>query len=182
MKNSRFRLVAAAVSFSLLATFYALLSTPDKVQAAPPRQPLQLSSPDSFSSRYAEAARTLREDDLQAARQLLAKLAAEHPDEVVRARLVDGFYAAEAGEMELAEELLAAVSIPRGELEDWRLFLLAESARKNGDDEAAQSALARLITDHPTSPLRAKAFLEAAELAMKAGDERQVLSLVDGVR
>ena len=184
MKNSRFRLVAAVFSFSLLATFYALLSTPDKVQAAPPRQPIQLSnsSPDSFSTRYSEAARALRGEDLQAARQLLAKLAAEHPDEAVRARLVDGFYAAEAGEEKLAEELLSAVSIPRGELEDWRLFLLAENARKSGDDEAAQSALARLITDHPTSPLRAKAFLEAAELALKAGDERHVLSLIDGAR
>jgi soluble lytic murein transglycosylase-like protein len=184
VKKSRFRLVAAAVSFSLLATFYALLSTPDKVQAASPRQPIQLSAsaPNSFSSRYAEAARTLRESNLQGARQLLAQLATEHPDEVVRARLVDGFYAAEAGETELAEELLAAVSIPRGELEDWRLFLLAESARKNGDEAAAATALARLITDHPTSPLRAKAFLAAAELALKAGDERHVLSLIDGAR
>lgn len=184
MKNSRVRLVAAVFSFSLLATVYALLSTPEKVQAAAPRQAIQLSntSPGSFSARYHEAAQALRQKNLQGARQLLASLASEHPDEAVRARLVDGFYAIEAGETDLAEELLAAVSIPRGELEDWRLFLLAETAQKNGNDEAAATALARLITDHPTSPLRAKAFLQAAQLAEEAGDERHALELIDGAR
>jgi len=183
VKTSRFRLVTAVLCLVLLALAYALLSTPNKVQAAPKR-PIQLSTPDpgSFTSRYSQAALALRQNDLQSARQLLAEIAREHADEAVRARLVEGFYAYEAGASDLAEELLASVSIPGGELEDWRLFLLAESAQEDGHGEAAAGALARLITDHPESPLRARAYLQSARLALAEGDERHALALIDGAR
>lgn len=181
MKKS-FRLVAAVFCFVFLALAYILLNVPSKVQAAAPRRSIHLSTPDSFASRYAEAAHALRQKNLQEARQLLADVARDHADEAVRARLVDGFYAAETGEAKLAEELLSAASIPGGELEDWRLFLLSESAIENGNEEAAATALARLISDYPQSPLRAKAFLQSAELALEAGDERHALALIDGAR
>jgi soluble lytic murein transglycosylase-like protein len=183
VKSSRFRLVAAVACFVVLALAYVLVSTPAKVQAAP-KSPIQLSTPDpgSFTSRYSQAAQALRDDDLQLARQLLAEVAREHSDEAVRTRLVEGLYAYEADHPELAEELLASVSIPGGELEDWRLFLLAESAQKDGNNEAAGDALARLVTDHPKSPLRAKAYLQAAQLALKEGDERHALTLIDAAR
>ncbi len=184
MKTSRFRLVAAVLCLTLLALAYTLLSTPNKVQAAAPKRPIQLSTPDpgSFTSRYSQAAQALRQNNLQSARQLLGEVAREHADEAVRARLVEGLYAYEAGDADLAEELLSSVSIPGGELEDWRLFLLAESAQEDGHHEAAASALARLITDFPESPLRAHAYLQAARLALKEGDERHALALIDGAR
>ena len=184
MKLSRFRLVAAVLCFVVLALAYLLLSTPNKVQAAAPRNPIQLSTPDSgsFTTRYAQAAHALRNDNLQEARQLLTEVAREHADEAVRAKLVEGLYAVEAGNSRLAEELLSSVSIPGGELEDWRLFLLAESAQKNGHDDVAADALAALITDSPESMLRAGAYLAAARLALKEGDERHALTLIDGAR
>ncbi len=184
MKTSRFRLVAAVLCFALLALAYVLLSTPNRVQAAAPKRPIQLSTPEpgSYTSRYSQAAQALRENHLQAARQILADVARTHADEAVRARLVEGLYAYEAGDSALAEQLLGSVSIPGGELEDWRLFLLAESAQKDGHDEDAASALARLITDAPRSPLRAHAYLQAARLALKEGDERHALELIDGAR
>jgi soluble lytic murein transglycosylase-like protein len=184
VKRSRFRLVAAVLCFAVLALAYVLLSTPSKVQAAAPRRSIQLSTPDpgSFTSRYSQAAHALRDGNLQLARQHLAEVAREHSDEAVRARLVEGLYAWEAGETGLAEELLGSVSIPGGELEDWRLFLLAESAQKDGQDEQAASVLARLITDAPESPLQSKAYLQAARLALKEGDERHALTLIDAAR
>jgi soluble lytic murein transglycosylase len=184
VKKSRFRLVAAVLCFFLLALAYVVLSTPNRVQAAAPKRPIQLSTPDpgSFTSRYTQAAQALRQRNLQSARQILSEVAREHSDEAVRARLVEGFYAYEAGDADLAEKLLASVSIPGGELEDWRLFLLAESAQEDGHDETAASALARLISDSPESPLRAKAYLQAAQLALKEGDERHALELIDAAR
>jgi soluble lytic murein transglycosylase len=184
VKKSRFRLVAAVLCFLVLALAYVVLSTPNKVQAAAPKRPIQLSTPDvgSFSSRYSQAAQALRGKDLQSARQLLQEVAQEHSDEAVRARLVEGLYAYEAGDADLAEDLLSRVSIKGGELEDWRLFLLAESAQKDGHLEAAGDALARLLSDYPKSPLRAKAFLQAARVALQQGDERQALGLIDSAR
>jgi soluble lytic murein transglycosylase-like protein len=184
VKKSRFRLVAAVLCFALLALGHALLSTPKKVQAAAPKRPIQLSTPDpgSFTSRYSQAAEALRENSLQSARQVLAEVAREHPDEAVRVRLVDGLYAWEAGDTDLAEELLSRVSISGGELEDWRLFLLAESALEDGHAATAASALAQLLTDFPASPLRAKAYLQSARLALKEGDERHALTLIDAAR
>ncbi|HKH49210.1 MAG TPA: transglycosylase SLT domain-containing protein [Thermoanaerobaculia bacterium] len=183
-KTSRFRLVAAVLCFVLLALAYVVLSTPNKVQAAAPQRPIQLSTPDagSFSSRYSQAAQALREKNLQTARQHLDEVIREHSDEAVRARLVEGLYAYEAGDSDLAEELLSKVSIKGGELEDWRLFLLAESAQRDGHLEAAGDALARLIGEYPKSPLCAKAYLQAARLALQEGDERQALGLIDGAR
>jgi soluble lytic murein transglycosylase len=180
----KFRLVAAVLCFVVLAITYVLLSTPNRVQAAAPRNPVQLSTPDpgSFTSRYARAAHALRNNNLQEARQLLTEVAREHSDEAVRARLVEGLYATEAGDSKLAEELLSSVSIPGGELEDWRLFLLAENAQKNGHDDVAADALALLITDSPKSSLRPGAYLAAAQLALKEGDERHALTLIDGAR
>jgi len=92
VKTSRFRLVAAVLCSALLALAYVLLSTPNRVQAAAPKRPIQLSTPEpgSFTSRYSQAAQALRENDLQAARQILAEVARKHSDEAVRARLVEG--------------------------------------------------------------------------------------------
>lgn len=181
---TRFRLAAAVLLFALVAVLYVQLSVPEKVQAAPPSNVLahRASSPWSFAARYALAAQAIRKEDLQAARQQLADVARRFPREADRVRILEGLYAYEADEPELAEEILSGISTPGGSLEDWRLYLLAESARDNGHDDAAAAALDRLIADCPESPLRARAYLEAAELAWKAGDERRTLELIDGAR
>jgi soluble lytic murein transglycosylase len=112
----------------------------------------------------------------------LDEVARKWPAEAVRARLLGGFYAWEAGDTRLAERLLSEVSEPGGPLEDWRLRLVAETARDNGDTDLARTTLNRLLGDFPRTPLRAEAYREAARLADATGDERGTLALVDGAR
>lgn len=182
MKISGFRLSVLVLSLVGLIFVYVLISTPEGVQAATPA-PIQRSTPSSSPTlRYAQAAQALRSDQLQTARQLLDEVGRRYPDEAVRARLLGGFYAYESGDMHLAERLLTDVSEPGGPMEDWRLWLLAESAEKNGDVTVARTTLDRLLADSPRSPLRPQAFLRAARLADKAGDERATLILIDGAR
>lgn len=130
---------------------------------------------------YAKAADALRQGNLQGARQQLDSIAAQHPDQAAQAQVVAGLYAHQAGNAQLAGELLAAAPAPGGSLEDWRLYVLAESAAKSGDADAAQVHYSRLIADYPDSPLRPAAFLEAAELA--ASSQPQVaLGLITRAR
>ncbi len=182
MKELRFRLVAVLVLVLLVATIHVLLSVPKGVQAATPNSPAASPDPSFPSSLYARAAQALRQNNLQTSRQLLAEVAETNPAEAATTRLIEGLYAYESGDETLAEELLAAASTPGGLLEDWRLFLLAESARENGNDETAAAALAQLLAGSPSSPLRPEAYLEAAKLAWDAGDERRTLALIDGAR
>ncbi len=184
MNFSRFRLAAAVLLLCVVAFLYIQLSLPDKVQAETPPLPSPpiAFSPWSFTSRYAPAAQALRNNDLQEARHLLGEVARRYPDEAERARILEGLYAHELDELALAEEILAQAAAPGNAFEDWRLYLLAESAQDNGHHEKAAAVLGRLIADYPASPLRARAFLEAAELAYEAGDERRTLELIDGAR
>ncbi len=131
---------------------------------------------------YAEAARALRKDNLQEARQILDGVAAKHRDQVTQATLISGLYAYEAGDEQLAEKLLSSVETPQGALEDWRLYLLARIAADRGEVELAQSGYARLITGHHGSPLRPLAYLEAAELAHAEGQDPLALDLIGKAR
>jgi peptidoglycan lytic transglycosylase len=128
---------------------------------------------------YAEAARALRNKDLQKASQLLDQVAVEHPRERANARLVAGLYAQAAGDAARAAEMLGAAASPGGALEDWRLYLLAASAATAGQRDQAQAAYARLISECPGSPLRPVAYLDAATLADRRGEPRLALALVD---
>jgi soluble lytic murein transglycosylase-like protein len=183
VKISGFRLSVLVLFLASLVFVYVLISAPEGVQAATPA-PVHSSIAPSPSpvARYAQAAQALRSKDLQGARQLLEEIARRYPDEAVRARLLGGFYAYEAGDTRLAERLLTEVAEPGGALEDWRLWLLAESARGNSDDTVARATLDRLLADCPRSPLRPQAYLTAAHLADAAGDERGTLALIDGAR
>jgi soluble lytic murein transglycosylase len=118
---------------------------------------------------------------LQEARQHLEAVAESHPREADRAHLLEAFYAAEAGEAELAEELLGNAPANRP-LDDWRLFLLAENAQENDHPDVAVAALDHLLASCPDSPLRPEAYRQAARLARDAGDERRTLSLIEGAR
>jgi soluble lytic murein transglycosylase-like protein len=151
--------------------------------ASPPSSPLAPSALPGLSPElYAEAADALRSGDLQQARQRLGEVAADHPGQAAEARLLEGLYAWEAGEHELAVEVLGGVSMPGGLLEDWRLHLLASAAAERGDAELAQATWGRLISDHSGSPLRSVAFLAAAELARDQGQPRLALELVARAR
>ena len=184
MKNQGFRLAAVVVSFVVLAVLYLLVSMPERVQAATPTSHRSTSPapPSSPIARYALAAQALRSGNLQTARQLLDEVARQWPGEAVRARVLGGLYSAEAGDKMAAEQLLGAAADPGGQIEDWRLWLLAETARDNGHTEVARGSLDRLLAACRPSPLRPWAYLEAARLAVKAGDERSTLALIDGAR
>lgn len=186
MKISGFRLVVVVLSLSVLAVLYILLQVSSKegLQAATPSPLHPLSTPVSSlpATPYAQAAQALRSGNLQSARQLLDDIGRKLPAEAVRCRLLGGFYAWEAGDSRLAERLLSEVSEPGGPLEDWRLRLVAETARNNGETDLARASLDRLLGDFPRTPLRAEAYREAARLADAAGDERVTLALIDGAR
>ncbi|HEX3129231.1 MAG TPA: lytic transglycosylase domain-containing protein [Thermoanaerobaculia bacterium] len=186
MKYSRFRLLAVVLFVCLAAVVHVALSVPKDVQAAvSPVTTARTSRPSVATGLYAQAARALRQRNLQEARQLLDEVAESHPKEAARVELVEGFYAAEAGKADLAQELLAKAADPDHELEDWRLMLLAESSLKNDDTDAAGiavGALDHLLASCPDSSLRPQAYLQAARLAYDEGDERRTLSLIQDAR
>lgn len=192
MKETRFRLLFLALLVCLAAVIHVALSVPKGAQAAlSSPTPARTSRPPVPTGLYAQAARALRDSQLQEARQHLESVAASHPKEAARVRVLHGLYAAEAGDSGLAQELLAEAGSPGSSadtagadrtLEDWRLFLLAESALENGRPELASAALERLLAGAPGSPLRAEAYLQAARLAREEGDERRTLSLIEGAR
>ncbi|HSK75187.1 MAG TPA: transglycosylase SLT domain-containing protein [Thermoanaerobaculia bacterium] len=183
MKTPTARIViAAALAASSLLTVSVLRS-------APPSKAGLVVEPDRTSARptlppnlYAEAARALRNKNLQQARQLLDQVSREHPDQAAEARVIAGLYAHEAGDAKLARELLQAASAPGAELEDWRLLVLARDAAKQGDRETARATYARLISDCPESTLLPLAYFESAELADDLGEERAALDLIAAAR
>lgn len=172
--------------FSLVLLFTALFSVPVLKAVRSTSAPLSHLAPSVRPAippeLYAEAADALRSGDLQQARQLLEEVAANHPGQAAQARLLEGLYAWEAGEHALAVDVLGGVSMPGGLLEDWRLHLLAAAAEERGNAHFAQATWGRLISDHPGSPLRPVAFLEAAELARDQGQPRLALELVARAR
>jgi soluble lytic murein transglycosylase-like protein/Tfp pilus assembly protein PilF len=131
---------------------------------------------------YAQAAEALRHGNLQEARQHLDSVASQHPDQADQARVLAGLYTHQAGDDRQAEELLAGAPAPDSSLEDWRLYLLAKSAARRGDQDLARGTYARLLADQPDSPLRPAAFLEAAQLAADHGQPQAALDLVRQAR
>jgi soluble lytic murein transglycosylase-like protein/Tfp pilus assembly protein PilF len=185
MKMSKVRVVV--VAFLLLSSIFTV-----SVLISSPRPTANLVVKEEGASRqshptlpenlYAQAAEALRQGDLQTARQSLDEVAARHPRQAAQTRVVAGLYAHEAGEKELAGEILSSTSVPGSPLEDWRLYLLAQDAVKRGEHELARATYARLIADSPDSPLRPLAYLESVELAMEQGQHRLALDLVAEAR
>ena len=180
--NVRFAVVFFLILSSLF-TVSMLVSSPEPRAAllVKPEGAWRQHSPLS-QNLFAKAAEALRRGNLQAARQQLDAIAVQHPDQAAQARVAAGLYAHEAGDAQLAEQLLASASAPGGPLEDWRLYLLARSAAQRHEDDLAQSSYARLIADYPASPLRSTAFIEAAELAVEGDQYQLALGLIDRAR
>jgi soluble lytic murein transglycosylase len=131
---------------------------------------------------YSEAAAAVRRNDCAAAVRALAPLTSAKGDEGDLARLVAGFHTYACEQVGQAEERLFAAQDPNGPLEDWRLLLLSEAAKTRGHVLLAQASLARLLGDHPDSPLRARAFAAAAQLAWDGQDAQRALEIVGQAR
>ena len=97
-------------------------------------------------------------------------------------RLTRGFEAHALGQTTLAVELLLDPVSDATQLEDWRLFILAESADASGDERIPQEALTTLIDQHPDSPIRPMAIQRAAEIAAKNELWHEALGWVEFAR
>jgi soluble lytic murein transglycosylase len=131
---------------------------------------------------YAEAAAAVRRKDCGAAYKAVAPILASKGSEAAYAGLLLGFYAHSCEQVGYAEERLFAAGDPDGPLEDWRLYILSDSAAARGHVLLAHTSLARLLGDYPGSVLRPKALLRAATLAWERGDARRALELVGAGR
>jgi tetratricopeptide (TPR) repeat protein len=184
------KMYSVRLAVALLLLLLTLLTATVLVSAPEPTTSLVVVKPERAwrhhptlpRNLYAKAATALRHGNLQSARQELDAVAAANPGQAAQARVVAGLYAYEAGAGDLAEQLLAAASVPGGPVEDWRLYLLARSAAAQGEHELSRATYARLIADHPASPLRPLAFLESANLAVEDGQLRLALDLVAQAR
>ncbi len=179
------RIVVIFLLLSSILTASVLISSPEPtaslvVNSAGTRR--QHHRPTLPRNLYAKAAETLRQGDLQTARQQLDEIAAARPDQAAQVQVMAGLYAHEAGEGALAEQLLATAAAPAGPIDDWRLYLLARAAAARDEHEQARDAYGRLIAGYPSSPLRPLAFLESAELAAKNDDFQLALDLVAQAR
>ena len=176
--------VLVLLAVSSLLTVSVLISSPQPAAlVVPAKSEKGWRHPSTLPKNlYAPAAHALRKRNLQGARQELEKVAALHPEQAAQTRVVAGLYAQAAGDTSLATHLLTEAATPGGALEDWRLYLLADSARQRGDVALARSTLARLLADCPASPLRPRAFLDSAKLAAASGDERGALDLATQAR
>lgn len=150
---------------------------------AVPSDPVPPSEP--LHPAFETAARALRERRCAEAQSALAPLLEPIPPKPTRASrrarlalLASGFYAHACEDVTLAQERLSAVSEPGGELEDWRLLLLAESAHARGDETEARRAVATLLSDYRDSPLWERALVAAIEQSAEAGDPDHALRLV----
>lgn len=82
-------------------------------------------------------------------------------------RLARGFEAFASEHPDTAVELLRYPASTETHLEDWRLFVLAESANAAGDEQTPQEALAALVQYFPRSPARPMAFQRAVEISIE---------------
>jgi soluble lytic murein transglycosylase-like protein len=165
----------------LLVVPILLGSTPSQPASRETGRPVPGHS-DRASLAYTEAAAAVRRNDCTAAYKALAPVLAGKGSEAAFAQLLLGFYAHYCEQAAYAEERLFAAVDPDGPLEDWRLYLLSDSAAAQGHLLLAQSSLARLLGDYPGSVLRPRALLKAATLAWQRGDSRRALELVEAGR
>ncbi|MGB6334969.1 MAG: lytic transglycosylase domain-containing protein [Thermoanaerobaculia bacterium] len=134
------------------------------------------------ASPFREAAAANRQQDFAAVRRILTPLLRQSSPDGGNARLLVGFYAHANEDVDLAHEMLLSAGDPPGELEDWRLFLLADSAQARGDFPAALAFLSELLTAYPHSPLRSHSLVRGLEMAQADGDSELVLDWTERAR
>lgn len=171
-------LVAGIVGLSLL------LGSPPRLLSRAPAAADSAAASDAGNpgKLFRAAAEAMRRHDCAGALDQLAPLAAGAGADRALAGLLSGFYAHACEQVTLAEERLFGARTPGGLFEDWRLFLLADSARARGHVLVAKAALAKLLGDYPASPLRPRALLRAATLNWEQSDAAGALELVRQAR
>ena len=171
---------ALAIASLALVGGGALLSSPSPATPAPnvPTLPPAAAPaadgagalPTALDPIFLEIATVARERGFAAARARLEPLAAADDGERARfAALYLGLLAHANEDPALAVERLRAAVGPR-ELDDWRLYVLADSTAARRDAAGATRALELLIESHPDSPLRPDAIVRLAALAAERGD------------
>jgi soluble lytic murein transglycosylase-like protein/TolA-binding protein len=138
--------------------------------------------PAATAAAYAAAADAFRSGDLDGGRQVLTALAEERPAERHRALLVLGLHYYANERYEAAEEILQLVSDPGGDLEDWRLFAMADAAARIGDDALAEQALSILLRKPNASPLRGRALIQVANREWERGQTERALRWIERAR
>ncbi|HTQ79503.1 MAG TPA: hypothetical protein VMM92_05880, partial [Thermoanaerobaculia bacterium] len=170
----------------LLGSSSTLPPRPSLAEGAPSAAPVATPSPGQEPGRvYVQAAAALRQHDCSGAESLLAPLTVRPeatPRDRAFARLVYGLYAHACEQPGPAEEQLFAAPDPASPLEDWRLFILSDSAAADGHVLLAQAALAKLLGDYPESSLRPRAFVKLASLAWGQGNARRALESIARAR
>jgi soluble lytic murein transglycosylase-like protein len=124
----------------------------------------------------------MRRRDCSAAMEDLAPLIAGQGPDRNLAALVAGFYAHACEQVAQSEDDLFTARMPGGTFEDWRLLLLADSARARGHVLVAKAALAKLLGDYPASPLRPRGMERAALLDWDQSDAAGALALIRQAR
>ena len=170
-----------AVPFLLLAGSIE----PAAVTPSPPVDPLPVAAPQNLppvTAAYQAAAVAVRRHDFLGALQALER-ESERDDAAGRhARLVAGLYAHSLELPESTTRLLGEEPTVPGPLEDWRLWVLADSRAATGDAALGLAALERLLADWPRSLLWPRAVVRAVELARTAGATDRAVSLIDLAR
>ena len=127
----------------------------------------------------ARAAQALRRRDCDAAIAQLDPLTAGGDVAARFALLLQGLYAHACEDAAVAEEKLGRAAEPGGALDDWRLFMLSDSAAARDHLAAAESALNELLRDDPGSPLVPRAVARAATLAWQRHDAPRSLERIE---
>jgi soluble lytic murein transglycosylase-like protein len=96
--------------------------------------------------------------------------------------VVLGLHEYASGHYEDAAGVLQMVADKAGELEDWRLFALADAAARSGDEALADRALAGLLDRGSSSPLRGGALIVAAQRAWDHNDTERALNWIELAR
>lgn len=165
----------------------AVVSSPAPVAppVAGPAPIAAIAAPADVAPVFLEIGRLARERGFGAARARLEAIAdateparAGHSDDAAFAATYLGLLAHAHDDPALARDRLRSVPAataqraqpgPRA-LDDWRLYVLADSAAALGARDEAERALDELLARHPDSPLRPGAIVRRAELAVERGD------------
>jgi soluble lytic murein transglycosylase-like protein len=160
------------ISLGLTLAVLASVRSAKPVPLAPFDEPLRVSA--LGPENYSRAAEAFRGGDFSTAQSELENLAASGS---LQAHVVLGLYAHSSERNALALEQLRAAEAYRGELADWRLWALAESAEALGQTPLSRAVLHRLVEQYPESPLRSHAVGLLAKQSASHGDWLGVLAV-----
>ena len=160
------------ISFGLTLAVLASVRSAKPVPLAPFDEPLRVNALDPEN--YSVVAEAFRSGDFSTAQRDLERLAT---DGSLQAHVVLGLYAHSSERNALALEQLRSAEAYRGELADWRLWALAESAEALGQAPLSRAVLHRLVEQYPNSPLRSNAVELLANQSASHGDWLGVLAV-----